>query len=40
MGLDLGSEVEITSGLAPGELVISNPSDAVQENAAVEVRNR
>ena len=28
------------SGLAAGTLVISNPTDAVQENAVVEVRNR
>ena len=40
IGQDLGSEVEVTSGLSPGELVISNPSDSVQENVAVEVRNR
>jgi RND family efflux transporter MFP subunit len=40
IGQDLGSEVEVTSGLSPGDLVISNPSDAVQENAVVEVRNR
>jgi len=40
IGQDLGSEVEVTSGLSPGDLVISNPSDSVQENAAVEVRNR
>jgi RND family efflux transporter MFP subunit len=40
LGQDLGSEVEITSGLAAGDLVISNPTDAVQENAQVEVRRR
>ena len=40
LGLDLGSEVEITSGLAEGELVISHPSDAVQEGTVVEVRAR
>jgi RND family efflux transporter MFP subunit len=40
IGLDLGSEVEATSGLAAGTLVISNPTDAVQENVVVEVRNR
>jgi RND family efflux transporter MFP subunit len=40
LGQDLGSEVEVTSGLTAGELVISNPTDAVQENRAVEVRNR
>ena len=40
IGLDLGSEVEVTSGLSPGTLVISNPTDAVQENVLVEVRSR
>lgn len=39
IGQDLGSEVEVTSGLSPGEMVISNPSDSVQENVLVEVRN-
>lgn len=40
IGQDLGSEVEVTSGLSSGTLVISNPTDSVQENAVVEVRNR
>jgi len=40
LGQDLGAEIEILSGLQPGDLVISNPSDAVQENALVEVRKR
>ena len=40
LGEDLGSEVEIVSGLREGELVISNPADAVQEGARVEVRKR
>jgi RND family efflux transporter MFP subunit len=40
IGQDLGSEVEITSGLQPGEVVVSNPTDAVTEGAAVETRNR
>jgi len=40
LGQDLGSEVEIASGLAAGELVISNPTDAVQENTVVDTRNR
>ena len=39
IGQDLGSEIEVISGLAAGEMVISNPSDAVQENVVVEVRN-
>jgi len=40
LGEDLGSEVEILSGLQPGELVVSNPSDSVQEGATVEIRTR
>jgi RND family efflux transporter MFP subunit len=40
MGQDLGSEVEVISGLAPGELVISSPTDAVEEGAVVDVRMR
>ncbi len=40
IGQDLGSEVEIAAGLHEGELVISNPSDAVQEGVHVEVRKR
>ncbi len=40
IGQDLGAEVEIAGGLAPGDLVISNPSDAVQEGTVVEVRKR
>ena len=37
---DLGSEIEVISGLSVGEMVISNPSDAVQEGAEVEVKVR
>jgi len=40
IGQDLGSEVEITSGLEPGQMVISNPTDAITEGAAVETRKR
>lgn len=40
LGQDLGAEVEITSGLAPGEMVISNPTDAVTDGAVVETRDR
>ena len=40
IGQDLGSEVEVTSGLREGELVVSNPTDAVIEGAAVEIRKR
>jgi RND family efflux transporter MFP subunit len=39
IGQDLGSELEVVSGLAAGELVVANPSDSVRENALVEVRN-
>jgi multidrug efflux pump subunit AcrA (membrane-fusion protein) len=40
LGEDLGSEVEIVSGLHEGELVISNPGDTVQEGVTAEVRRR
>jgi len=40
LGEDLGSEVEIVSGLREGEMAVSNPSDAVQEGALVEIRRR
>lgn len=40
VGQDLGAEVEITSGLNAGDLVVSNPTDSVTEGAAVETRNR
>jgi RND family efflux transporter MFP subunit len=39
IGQDLGSEIEVVSGLSAGEVVVANPSDAVRENALVEVRN-
>lgn len=38
LGQDLGSEIEILSGLHQGDLVISNPADTVQEGALVAVR--
>jgi RND family efflux transporter MFP subunit len=40
VGQDLGVEVEVTSGLREGEMVVSNPTDAVTEGASVEVRKR
>jgi RND family efflux transporter MFP subunit len=40
IGTDLGAEVEIASGLSEGEMVISHPTDSVQEGTAVEVRAR
>jgi RND family efflux transporter MFP subunit len=39
IGQDLGSEIEVVSGLSAGEVVVANPSDAVRENALVSVRN-
>ncbi len=39
IGQDLGSEIEVVAGLAAGQVVVANPSDAVRENALVEVRN-
>ena len=35
---DLGAELEVDAGLAAGEWVVVNPTDAVREGAAVEVR--
>jgi RND family efflux transporter MFP subunit len=40
LGQDLGSEIEVTSGIGEGDLVVSNPGDAVQEGVAVEVRGK
>jgi len=40
IGQDLGAEVEVTSGLQAGEMVVSNPTDAVTDGASVEVRKR
>lgn len=40
LGQDLGGEVEITSGLESGEMVVSNPTDAVVDGAVVETRKR
>ena len=37
IGTDMGSEVEVVSGLSVGDQVITNPSDAVHEGTAVEV---
>ena len=39
IGQDLGSEIEVVSGLSAGEVVVANPSDAVRENALVDLRN-
>ncbi len=40
LGQDLGSEIEVTSGLAEGDMLVSNPSDVVQEGVVVEVRGK
>ena len=40
LGQDLGSEIEITSGISDGDLLVSNPSDVVQEGVVVDVRKR
>jgi RND family efflux transporter MFP subunit len=40
LGQDLGSEIEVTSGLAEGDMLISNPSDVVQDGVVVEVRGK
>ena len=37
IGRDLGKEIEIVSGLAPDDLVVTNPSDAFREGLRVEV---
>jgi len=38
VGTDYGNEVEIKSGLAPGDLVIMNPTDSVKDGVEVEIR--
>jgi RND family efflux transporter MFP subunit len=35
---DYGTDLEVDSGVAPGELVVVNPSDQVRDNAQVEIR--
>jgi len=35
---DYGADLEIDSGLAPGDLVVLNPTDQIRENARVDVR--
>jgi len=39
LGQDFGGEIEVVSGLASGEKVVTNPTDAIRENVLVEVRN-
>lgn len=40
IGRDYGSEVEIQSGLAEGDMVVLNPTDAVREGVTVEPHER
>ena len=40
IGTDLGAEVEVASGLSPGDMVISNPTDAITDGARVEARRK
>jgi RND family efflux transporter MFP subunit len=40
VGRDYGAEVEITSGLRDGEMVVLNPTDAVREGVVVEPKER
>jgi hypothetical protein len=37
LGRDFGTEVEITSGLRGDERLISNPTDNLRENTAVQL---
>jgi RND family efflux transporter MFP subunit len=40
LGRDYGAEVEVTSGLEPGEAVVLNPTDVIREGAVVETKER
>jgi RND family efflux transporter MFP subunit len=39
LGLDFGTEVEVTRGISAGDRVVVNPTDAVREDALVDVRD-
>ena len=39
LGLDFGTEVEVTGGISAGDRVVVNPTDAVREDALVDVRD-
>jgi hypothetical protein len=39
LGKDYGNEVEVVSGLAENDLVISNPSDSLASGSTVQVVN-
>jgi RND family efflux transporter MFP subunit len=38
LGQDFGGEIEVIAGLAAGDKVVTNPTDAIRENVLVEVR--
>lgn len=38
LGRDFGAELEVTSGLAEGDAVVLNPTDAIREGVVVETR--
>jgi RND family efflux transporter MFP subunit len=40
LGRDYGSQIEIDSGLAAGDLVVLNPTDAIREGVTVEASER
>jgi RND family efflux transporter MFP subunit len=40
VGRDLGTNIEITNGIHPGEIVVSNPSDSLEEGQRVEAEVR
>ena len=40
VGRDLGATIEITNGIGPGEIVVSNPSDSLEEGQHVEAELR
>ncbi len=40
LGRDYGEQTEVVSGLQPGEVVVQNVSDDIQENVEVEPRYR
>jgi RND family efflux transporter MFP subunit len=40
LGRDLGSELEVNSGLENGDAVVLNPTDAIRENVVVETKER
>jgi hypothetical protein len=39
LGRDFGTSLEVTSGIAPTDRLILNPSDSLADGAKVEVQN-